>query len=192
VGLQCFESQQKANNGDVDSSAELKALITQVGGSTNAQDCLDPHGENPDVPSFGPSYCFHSETTRSLSSFDCDQVPVPASENKQRLCYCADSEAPTTTAGPTTTAATAGDPFAAAAAAAAGTRLAEAAAAACSHTAQAILSGIDTDGNGSGSMAEFVAFGEASGNDGQRMHTQFDSDKDGKVSCAEIDAIVEP
>mmetsp|Transcript_90960 Transcript_90960/g.160415 ORF Transcript_90960/g.160415 Transcript_90960/m.160415 type:complete len:427 (-) Transcript_90960:379-1659(-) len=99
VGLQCFESQQKANNGDVDTSAKLMTLMGQVGGNTNAWVCLDAHGNNPDVPSFGPSYCLYSNTSRESSTFDCDQVPIPASENKQRLCYCADSEACTDISG---------------------------------------------------------------------------------------------
>mmetsp|Transcript_73607 Transcript_73607/g.130267 ORF Transcript_73607/g.130267 Transcript_73607/m.130267 type:complete len:424 (+) Transcript_73607:75-1346(+) len=166
VGLQCFESQQKANNGDVDSSAELKALITQVGGSTNAQFCLDPHGNNPDVPSFGPSYCFHSETTRSLATFDCDQVPVPASENKQRLCYCADTEAPTTTAAPT-----------------------EAVPPGCSPQAGPMLASMDTDKSGDLSQAECEAYAESNRSpkaEGTQVFTMLDANKDGKVTHAEL------
>jgi len=165
-GLQCFESQQKANNGDVDSSAELKALITQVGGSTNAQFCLDPHGNNPDVPSFGPSYCFHSETTRSLATFDCDQVPVPASENKQRLCYCADTEAPTTTAAPT-----------------------EAVPPGCSPQAGPMLASMDTDKSGDLSQAECEAYAESNRSpkaEGTQVFTMLDANKDGKVTHAEL------
>lgn len=100
AGLLCFESNQAAHNMEVDSSVKLKLQIEQLGGSTTDDYCLGTQSSNPDVPSFEATYCFFSSSSRSSSSFDCDQAPV-GGVGKQRLCYCAESEETvTTTAAP--------------------------------------------------------------------------------------------
>jgi len=88
--LFCNEADLHAHNNEVDSSAELLALIKKAGGAINASECKGNYGENTGVPNFSPqtNLCFFSSASRSPSKFDCAKKPWPASKNKQRLCYC--------------------------------------------------------------------------------------------------------
>merc|ERR1712100_611004 len=80
-GLFCNEADLHAHNNEVDSSAELLALIKKAGGAINASECKGNYGENTGVPNFSPqtNLCFFSSASRSPSKFDCAKKPWPAS-----------------------------------------------------------------------------------------------------------------
>ena len=91
-GLACSEEQLFAHNGDVDSSAEVLALVTEVGGATSATECGDSYGDYPAVPNFKSDTCWISDTNRALSTFDCDMAH-PTNPDVHRLCYCFSTDA---------------------------------------------------------------------------------------------------
>ncbi|KAK3232876.1 hypothetical protein CYMTET_56800 [Cymbomonas tetramitiformis] len=107
VGLVCTEEQLHAHNGDVDTSAEVLALISQVGGSTSDTDCGSYYGTNTDAPNWvaDGTICWRSAVGRALSTFDCARAPGPAGAGKHRLCYChaVKTSSPSTIAPTTTT-----------------------------------------------------------------------------------------
>ena len=88
-GLVCTEQGLFDHNSEVDSSAEIIALVQQHGGSTSSS-CNTNYMAVADVPNWSSWQCFTSGS-RPLSSFDCAQT-TPQSYNKRRLCYCLESE----------------------------------------------------------------------------------------------------
>lgn len=109
IGLVCTEDGLHSHNSDVDTAAEVLALIAQLGGSTDDARCQGRWGSHAAVPNWKSGFCAQSSGSRAQSSFDC---AAAAGESKRRLCYCheAPTAAPTTkapTAPPTTEALTA-------------------------------------------------------------------------------------
>ena len=86
-GMACSEQQLWAHNSEVDSAAELKALIGALGGSTaTAADCNNFDWKlSADVPSFSTGECYASASNRDLGTFKCS---AETSTEKRRLCYC--------------------------------------------------------------------------------------------------------
>ena len=88
VGLECTEAGLHAHNDDVDSSAELLALITALGGSCSATTCNTNYGTSYGAPNFGDAICFVSDAGRTLDTFDCDHVAGgPGSGGTQWLAF---------------------------------------------------------------------------------------------------------
>ena len=98
VGLECTEAAQLLHNGDVDSSAELLALIAELGGSCSASSCTS--SDNNGAPNFSDDACFTSDSDRALDTFNCDHV-AGGSTAKRRLCYCSGAPTPAPTPTPT-------------------------------------------------------------------------------------------
>ena len=92
LGLACREDELAAHNAEVDSSAEVLALIRRLEASTTATTCSDEWGATSGVPLFWPDGCVHSMSGRDFETFDCSRAPTPAGQEKQRLCYCVDSQ----------------------------------------------------------------------------------------------------
>ncbi|KAK3232874.1 hypothetical protein CYMTET_56798 [Cymbomonas tetramitiformis] len=86
VGLVCTEEQFYAHNDEVDTSAEVLALIAHVGGYTTDTNCEDTFGTSTDVPNWRAdgTICHRSSAERALSTFNCAR----AQALKHRLCYC--------------------------------------------------------------------------------------------------------
>ena len=97
VGLECTEAAQLLHNGDVDSSAELLALIAELGGSCSASSCTS--SDNNGAPNFSDDACFTSDSDRALDTFNCDHV-AGGSTAKRRLCYCSGAPTPAPTPTP--------------------------------------------------------------------------------------------
>jgi hypothetical protein len=86
-----------AHNADVDTDAEVLALIAQVGDiSTSATECNDLYGDAGAVPNWNAAACFISDTNRGVDTFDCQSAP--GAVGKHRLCWC--STITTTAPGP--------------------------------------------------------------------------------------------
>ena len=85
-GLACSAEQLFAHNEDVDSSAEVLALIAELGGVTSATECGDLYGSSLNVPNFNSNVCWISDTNRALSAFDCSSAH--GNGVNHRLCYC--------------------------------------------------------------------------------------------------------
>jgi len=99
-GLTCTEQELFNHNHEVETSALVVDLIATLGGSTSAVICQEQYSTQADVPNFHPTECNRSSPDRELSTFNCDQRPVPENVGKQRLCYC--HATPTPTPQPTT------------------------------------------------------------------------------------------
>lgn len=86
VGLGCSESALRARNSEVDSSAEVLALLRRAGGSTSADACEAGSGEDADAPQWGPGACLRSAARRD--AYSCAERPRRRGEGRHRLCYC--------------------------------------------------------------------------------------------------------
>ena len=86
-GLKCSKDEFHQHNKDIDSSVELLSLIKRVGGKTSAKRCSSRYGSGGAVPNFTPSSCYHSDSSRSVSTFDCGRK-TSQDLNKWRLCWC--------------------------------------------------------------------------------------------------------
>ena len=101
-GLVCTEAELYNHNSDVDTSGEVLALISQVGGTTSDTDCAGTYGSNVDIPQWMPTKCFRSSTSRAQSTFSCAVTPSPLGQLKRRLCYCHQATTHAPTSYPTT------------------------------------------------------------------------------------------
>ena len=89
VGLECTIKGLKDNNGDVDTPGELISLIKRLGGKITASSCSGRYGDFADIPNFSESLNFCNNAAAARSHFSCSvSAGSPASERKQRLCYC--------------------------------------------------------------------------------------------------------
>ena len=89
VGLECTIKGLKDNNGDVDTSAELISLIKRLGGKITASSCSGRYGDFADIPNFSESLNFCNIAAVDKTHFSCSvSAGSPASQRKQRLCYC--------------------------------------------------------------------------------------------------------
>ena len=85
LGLACSEEAFAAHNDEVDSEAEVLALIAAAGGFTGASSCSYNWLTSVDVPAWDSGACFVSGQGRDVSTFNCAAAAQPW---KQRLCYC--------------------------------------------------------------------------------------------------------
>ena len=86
--LECTEKQLQQHNVDVDSSDELLSLIESLGGTTSAHSCSGNFGTSKVIPHYNPTFCLYSDSTRSLSTYDCGKTPADKGKNRRRLCWC--------------------------------------------------------------------------------------------------------
>ena len=94
-GLTCSEYANHVHNGDVDSSTKMAAIVQGLGMDLCPDlYCGGRYGDGASVPVvdfYGGSSCVtachFSWSNRSLSTFNCSNVP-PVGWNKHRLCYC--------------------------------------------------------------------------------------------------------
>ena len=90
VGLECTIKGLKDNNGDVDTNGELISLIKRLGGKITRTSCSGTYGAYADVPNFSESRNSCNKAANvAHKTFSCSvSAGSPASERKQRLCYC--------------------------------------------------------------------------------------------------------
>jgi len=89
IGLECTEYGLKAHNKEVDSSKKMLALLKSLGQEIGVTSCDGQYGNSPGVPNFSKKdkLCLHSSSGRE--KFSCEKKSnQPASQEKQRLCYC--------------------------------------------------------------------------------------------------------
>merc|ERR1712029_1093375 len=91
-GLVCTVEEMNSHNDDVDSSEELLTLIGSLGEEINTTSCSGAYGNTEDVPNFSKThnFCLHSSSNKDV--FSCSVNAPPASQAKQRLCYCHTAE----------------------------------------------------------------------------------------------------
>ena len=81
-GTTCVNSVMEQHNGDVDSESELLALLSALGGTTQATSCSKTTGQS--APYFTSGACGYKSATSGSGRFSCGA----SSSNRQRLCFC--------------------------------------------------------------------------------------------------------
>ena len=91
----CTEQGLYDHNDEVDSNAEIDALVQQHGGAA-CSSYNDDFADNPDVPNWEEGgVCHVSGSQRPLNTVDCADLPgsdQAPTITKRRLCYCFESE----------------------------------------------------------------------------------------------------
>ena len=88
LGQTCSDSTLQARNSEVDSSAEVVAIITSLGYSTTGP-CIAQADANK--PQFRPSSRTYSSSSKTASQYDCAAI---AGNNRRRLGYCDGGSSP--------------------------------------------------------------------------------------------------